>query len=68
MEEKKEAPLSQRASWNNPALNPSLYADLSTNLMNSIDMLIMRHKMMHPGWMSDEDRVKAIRKELGLDK
>jgi len=64
MEEKKEAPLSQRASWSNPALNPKL----ETDLMNNMDILIMRHKMKHPGWMSDEDRVKAIRKELGLDK
>jgi len=60
MEEKKEAPLSQRASWGNSALNP----DLSVDLMNNIDVLLMRHKMKHPRYMEDAERVKLIQAEL----
>lgn len=52
--------LSRQANWSNPALNP----DLSTNLMGNPDMLIMQHKIKHPGWMSDENRIKAILKAM----
>ena len=64
MDEKKEAQLSQRASWGNPALNP----DLSVDLMNNIDMLIMRHKLKHPQYMEDAERIKLIQAELKAQK
>ncbi len=56
--------LSRQASWDNPALTPKLTADLSTDLMNSADMHLMRHKIAHPAWMPDEQRLKLIIAEL----
>jgi hypothetical protein len=64
MEENKEASLSKLASWGNSALNP----DLSVDLMNNIDVLLMRHKMKHPRFMEDADRIKLIQAELKAQK
>lgn len=47
--------LSHQASRGNPALNQNL----STDLMNNTDMLLMRHKMSYPQYMPGEAQIKV---------